>query len=363
MKVSQARSRVTLAMVAERAGVSIATVSLILSDREEKVGLFHPDTVRRVRAAAMRLGYRANLFASGLPARSSSFFALVVHDLPEGQLGNPHHWPFEGSLIVGAMQAAVEAGLYPVLATAHGTADAAALDQVVRIIDGGVFGTVVRTPGPVFERLLRKRLQRGHPIVVLFPHRLASWRSNAIDVDNVAIGETAGTFLQEHHRKRWLVVGYRELRDSLRLRLRGLRAVAARARVQVRQIRLPLQVDEARAAALLVPHLARHRPDGVFGMDSIASAGALLACLQGNVRLGDDLDLIGCDCWPMHPPDAPRITSIDISWMEAGRNAIQRLIGLAEAGKTRFDSTLLKPRVVPGETCRVSDRLPPTSRQ
>ena len=89
--------RVTLADVAEKAGVSVTTVSLILSGREGWLSQFHPDTIKRVREYAERLGYRANLFALGLPTRAAVFFALVVHDVDKDTVTAWHHWAFEGA--------------------------------------------------------------------------------------------------------------------------------------------------------------------------------------------------------------------------------------------------------------------------
>jgi len=69
---------VTLAKVAENAGVSITTVSVVLSGHEGNLKQFHPDTIAKVRQTAERLGYCANLFASGLPSNAPPFFAMVI---------------------------------------------------------------------------------------------------------------------------------------------------------------------------------------------------------------------------------------------------------------------------------------------
>ncbi len=54
-------ARPTMRAIAERAGVSRATVSLILNGRPEAVGRFKPETVARVRAIADQMGYHANI--------------------------------------------------------------------------------------------------------------------------------------------------------------------------------------------------------------------------------------------------------------------------------------------------------------
>lgn len=66
--------------VAERAGVSRATVSRVLNDSQQ----VDPDLAERVRVAAEQLGYRANLLARGLRRQRSDIVGLVVP-----QVGNP----------------------------------------------------------------------------------------------------------------------------------------------------------------------------------------------------------------------------------------------------------------------------------
>ncbi len=66
--------------VAQRAGVSTATVSRVLNS-PEKVA---PATAERVREAIEHLDYRPNQFASGLMTRRSRLIGLVVPDGFEG---------------------------------------------------------------------------------------------------------------------------------------------------------------------------------------------------------------------------------------------------------------------------------------
>ena len=71
---------VTIKEVAEKAGVSTATVSYVLND----IRKVRPETQKRVLAAARRLGYAPNSAARSLAAGRSSTLGLVVPDI-----GNP----------------------------------------------------------------------------------------------------------------------------------------------------------------------------------------------------------------------------------------------------------------------------------
>ncbi len=351
------KTRVTLATVAEHASVSVTTVSVILSGRQELLKLYHPDTIEKVRQTAKRLGYRANLFATGLPVNRSPFFALVLQDLRKQPLGALHLWAHEGPLLAGVISAATERRLYPVAASILPDADEAAVHDISRIIDGGVCGAIVRTPNSLFERFLRSRLEEHRPLVVVFPRRLAAWPTNAIDVDNAAVGATAGHMMAERGRRRWVLVRYAKMSDGEQLRCRYFDRVARTIGATLETICLPMNIDEFTARDLLTSRLERLRPDGVYAAESTSSVGSLLACTEAGLRPAEDVDLIGCDCSTWQSANLPSITCVDISWEQVGMAAVLELAKMNETGTSRFDTVLLKPRIVAGGTCPVPAAL------
>src|SRR4029078_8240121 len=73
---------ITLRDVAERAGVSITTVSRILNGRETGVPV-REATRERIVAAAKELGYKPNLLARARRGRSSSLLGVIVRDISD----------------------------------------------------------------------------------------------------------------------------------------------------------------------------------------------------------------------------------------------------------------------------------------
>src|SRR5436305_10652898 len=76
---------VTLRDVAERAGVSITTVSRILNGRETGVTV-RDETRARIVATAAELGYKPNLLARALRGSRSSLLGVIIRDI-----GDPFH--------------------------------------------------------------------------------------------------------------------------------------------------------------------------------------------------------------------------------------------------------------------------------
>ena len=94
----QARRGARLKDVAEAAGVSVATASKALNDRDD----VHPATRRRVLEAAERLSFTPNALAQTLHSGRSGTVGLITHDL-EGRFSIPILMGAEDSFGAGKM--------------------------------------------------------------------------------------------------------------------------------------------------------------------------------------------------------------------------------------------------------------------
>src|SRR5205823_9502127 len=80
LRPRKALGAATIADVADRAGVSTATVSRVLAG----VGSARPDTRQRVLESARELGYRPSGVARSLKLRTTRTLGLIITDI-----GNP----------------------------------------------------------------------------------------------------------------------------------------------------------------------------------------------------------------------------------------------------------------------------------
>ncbi len=351
----QKRTRVTLSAVAQHAGVALSTASVILSQNSAYFHNFSQETVHKVRESAAKLGYRANLFASGLPARGSTiFFAVVLHDLHDPKTTNRFRWGYDGDLLGGVTETALEVGAYPIVTLAKPQQAEFDIDSVDRIIGGGVFGAIVRTPSKLLEKRLRECLRDGCPIIVVFPDVISQWTTNAVDVDNRAMGEQAGRLLATNGRNRWLAIVDPQDHGPHAQRLAGFRAAAREAGAKVEVLACDNGADPTHVQEAVQPRLpGRAGPDGVFALTAGASEGVLHACNATGIAVGSDLLLVGCDCSMWDAPRLPRITSLEASWRQAGQVAMKQLLEMRNDGSWRCPRTLLEPIIVAGDTCPV----------
>ncbi len=116
------RSTVTLADVAERAGVSLATASRALNGSTRKV---RQESLDRVHAAAQELRYTANVQAQAVARGTTTTLALVVGDIAD---------PYFAAIAAGAIRAADEAGLVVTITSTGG--DASREQEVLAVVAG-----------------------------------------------------------------------------------------------------------------------------------------------------------------------------------------------------------------------------------
>ncbi len=274
---------VSIRDVAERAGVSVGTVSNVLNkpDRVSEA------VATRVHDAIRELGYVRNDAARQLRAGRSSSVGLVVLDARN---------PFFTDVARGAEDAAAEHGVAVLLGDSDEKPEreAAYLDLFE---EQRVRGVLVSPLGDIRERLQRMRAL-GTPVVLV--DRMAEDASlSSVSVDDVAGGRTAVAHLLETGRRRIAFVGgplgLRQVADRLTGAQHAVAAVPD-ARLEVLE-GSALSVSEGRRMGeQLVARDPAERPDAVFTANDLLAVGLLQALvMRGGVRVPDDIALIGFD--------------------------------------------------------------------
>jgi DNA-binding LacI/PurR family transcriptional regulator len=146
--------RPTMKMVAERSGVSVATVSFVLSGRPSGKVAASPGTAARVRAAAEELGYRPNQAARAIRTGRSGLVLLSLTHLSD---------PWCHSVSDAVNQAAAGQNLQPLI-LADGDWGAVLDGQPV---DAAFLDDAREADLPRIEQLVRRGLR-----LIVFSHDL-----------------------------------------------------------------------------------------------------------------------------------------------------------------------------------------------
>jgi len=313
--VWQPGTRVTIRDVAERAGVSVATVSKVINRR---YGVAEA-TVRRVQDVIDELGYEASLVAQSLRNHRTNVIGVLVTDLE----------PFSAELLKGIAAAIRNTGYELVIYSAGGRMSGRVSDHVgwerrylSRLNGTLVDGAILVTPTVV-------EVQYDAPVVAVDPHT-GSYDVPTIDSDNLHGGVLATEHLIELGHRRIALLGGRPDLESAKLREQGFRRAMAAAGVPVDEGLILVggyvaQVSADAARALLD---RPDRPTAVFAANDVSAIATIAVARELGLRVPQDLSVVGFDNIPESALCTPRLTTVNQPIQVMGERAVKTLIRL-----------------------------------
>ena len=298
--------------VAERAGVSVRTVSNVVS------GYVHVSaaTRARVQQALDDLGYEMNVAAKGLRSGRTGLVALALPDL---------HTPYFAELSQAVVAAAARRRWTVLIEVTGGVRE-----RELKVVTGG--------PTPLTDGVLlsplsltsQPALQRRSevPLVLLGEHELEV-DVDHVGIDNVAAAHTAVGHLLDLGRRRVVALGVTDALPAAGQRLRGyLDAHEERGLRPLRRFRAPAPVWSRPAGADGIDRVlsaAGPPPDAVFAFNDTLALGAMRALLRRGLRIPDDVAVVGIDDVAEAAFTTPPLSSVAPDLDEIARRALDLL--------------------------------------
>jgi LacI family transcriptional regulator len=274
MKALSHTKAATIYQVAQRAGVSIATVSRALRDSD----LVTEPTRERVRGAARDLHFTPNRLGRSLAEGRHAANGIVFPDL----VG-----PYYAEVVLGYEAAAAELGSSVLILATHGRPDApAAVRDLAARVDGlAVMGQTVG------DDVVRSIAETGLPLVLLARPPVAG--VDTIRTRNGRTAEALAAHLIAHGHRRFAFLGDPAGSPDVAGRYAGLRTRLAAAGLDV-PVPVPcgLDLDSGRAAA---DRLWRDRPDAVVCANDEIALGVHLAAEAAGLSVPGDVAVTGWD--------------------------------------------------------------------
>lgn len=244
--------RPTVHDIADRAGVSLATVDRVLNGRPGVRAV----TRAKVEAAIAELGYVRDVAAANL---AKGRIYPLVFIIPEGE--NPFMRRLEAEVRRASLHSAAERTRLSVVTVPafDAPALAAAIDEALASGAAGIAAVAVDAPEVIAA--IGRAQAAGVPFVTLVSDLAISGRDHFVGVDNIAAGRTAGSlmgrFLGEREGPVAVLAGSMRVRDH-RERLEGF--LSAMGEMPFRRTVLPVlegQDDPKLSQALIAGCLAR----------------------------------------------------------------------------------------------------------
>jgi LacI family transcriptional regulator len=331
----QPSSRLTIRDVAERAGVSVATVSKVINRRHGVAAA----TYSRVMGVIEETGFQASLVAQSLRNHKTNVIGILVADLE----------PFSAELLKGAADSIRGTGFELVVYSAGGRADEHAgweRRYLSRLSGTLVDGAIVVTPTVV-------DVTYGAPIVAVDPHTGTS-DLPTIDADNLRGAELATEHLLALGHTRIAMLTGRPDLQSASLREQGFRQAltAAGIRPEERLIREGDYDRERSMPAARELLTAPDRPTALFAANDVSALAAMEVAAELGIRVPEDLSIVGFDNIPESVLATPSLTTVEQPIRDMGFEAVEMLIRLIRGEPVSETHLTLPTRLVERNTTR-----------
>jgi LacI family transcriptional regulator len=321
--------RVTMADVAADAGVSKATVSMVLNENP----LVAESTRQRVQEALVRLGYVYNSAAASLRKNKTNAIGFIITTLK-----NPYFAEFAESL-----QAELDARGMDVLLGVSGD-DVRRQNRLVLSMAGRRVDGIVMVPAQGTDPTTITSLEAP---VLLLARRVSGLVVDYVGGDNEAGAAAATDHLIEEHGCRQL--GFFGGTDGSSARIERLagygRALAAHELPIDTGRQLPCPADRSLAREQAHDFLTAQPYDAVVCYNDVIALGVMDAAAELGLVVGRDLRVTGFDDIEGAAFAAPPLTSVSVPAALAGREASAMLLARIngdrpDAGEVILETTL-----------------------
>lgn len=331
------RTAVTIRDVAKTAGVSVATVSRVLSG----AGPTSPEARQKVIDAVNALKYIPNFSARTMASHKSNMIGLVV-DTPFS--------PYMSEIISYIEKALYAWNFDLILCGAY--YDVSREERLISsLISRRVDGLIIATGRPSYSENIRELLRRVPAVLV--------GKANTFDghpgitTDYFQGGVIGTRYLLELGHRKIVFLGRREVSTSQKLRADGYAYVCEQWGVEPLFWDNPENENSVQMGYSMAMACRNAYPEltAVFAASDSLAIGTIKAADELGVRIPKQLSVLGYDNTFLASTPRINLTTIDQPKQLMAESAVRMLIDHINNPEMKFDNTLLMPALVKRDTC------------
>jgi len=342
-----AKKRPTMKDVAREAGVSAATVSAVLNERNTQIPVSER-TRRKVQGAAKALNYHLDHQARALRQGKTNTIGVVVSDITQ---------PFYGLMLRMVEREVREKNYHFIVSDIKNTPEKGEFHLGLFMrwnVDGILF---LGEACDIDDADILNLLENG-VAVVLAEREIAQGHVPCVLADNVKGGFLATDHLIRHGHRR---VGC--LRTSTKSAVSAEREAGYRQALESHGIEYSQDLiagdgntleDGYRAMKELIER--PEVPTGLFTQSDLVALGAMRAIREKGLSVPEDIALAAFDDIPMAAYVEPSLTTVHQPVQRMCRNAVQTLLDILEGNLSRDFArrTVFEPELVIRRSCGCS---------
>ncbi|WP_037563039.1 LacI family DNA-binding transcriptional regulator [Sporolactobacillus terrae] len=323
MEPDETSKHATIAMVAEKAGVSTTTVSRYLNKKYEYMSL---KTRKKIKHVIGELNYRPSNIARGLKSKKTNLIGVVVADIEN---------PFSSMMMKGVNDVC-KARHYHMLILNTDNSQKSEDDGIRSLIDHNVDALLINPTGytsPIYTKLKESRLP-----IVLIDRQIEHFLFDSVTSNNYDVTYQATNYLIQNNYSRIYFVT--ENIDSISTRSQRKKAVEDALRAKhLPQEHILLTIDRANTLAIKEQLIKLKRTNQNEKMALFAVNGQVLLLLlqllyQLRWSIPAEIGIYGYDDWGWGELIRPGITVIQQDPYGMGTKAAELLIDRLEGKRT-----------------------------
>lgn len=327
----------TIFDIARESGVSYSTVSRTLNGFE-----FVKDSTReRVLSAAEKLGYVPNQQARSLAGGPSNLIGVLVPTLTNGYIIE----------ILQSIDDELTHSNYNLILYTTNRHQGTEATYAATIMNGAADGLLLVAP-LISDSYLDVLRQRDFPYV-LIDQEDRSGQSTVVNAKNRQGAYAATQYLIElGHRRIGFIAGLPQLSSAIE-RFEGYRAALSDYGIPFREDYVApgdfrTQVGYQAAQKLLALPDA---PTAIFATNDLSALGAMEAIRERNLRIPEDVSVIGFDDIPQAAMTYPKLTTVRQPLDQMGREAVHLLLERLENPALELRRVTLETQLIIRDSC------------
>ncbi len=329
--------RPTIKQVAERASVSISTVSHVLNGTH----YVSPELTERVLRAVQDLGYEQNPVARILAGGRSHVIGILVPDLSSSYAGQ----------IVRGVDEELSPRHYDLMLYTHRRGKKMASTYTTAFASGLVAGLLIIVPedlGDFFDLLKAQQM----PYVLVDPFSTRDPHPIVDSTNRAGAYQATEYLISLGHRRIGFVTGY-DFLECARERLAGYRAALSDHGLPVDEA-LIVPGDFSRAVGYqAAQHLLDlpNPPTAIFASNDYMAFGVVDAVRNRGLRIPADFSVVGFDDIPQAAAARPALTTVRQPLSEMGAAAARLLLEIMADARHPSERIRLATELIIRESC------------
>jgi LacI family transcriptional regulator len=337
--VSKVLSKTNIHEVAEKAGVSIATVSRAFKPG----GLVKEETKNKILQIARELDYKPSPLARGLSTQTTDTIGVILPEL----VGE-----FFMEIIHGIDEALNAAGKYMLVSSSHSQRNT--VETVIEFMTSGRVDGVLLMDPQIPQEIAETIKKSKRPVVLINTLQETSGIAN-FRIDNYQGAYSNVEHLAGHGYKHIAIVKGPSGNCEAQERYAGYTDALKTAGLPVDSslcIDGDFSIKSGYYAFMRLMSL-KHKPDAIFFSNDMMALGAYDAAKNSNIHIPRDVAITGFDDIFLSSLLSPRLTTIHVPIAELGNRAALYLLKLIEGNPDNEagHSEMLSTGLVVGESC------------